>query len=103
MYFNATPTNMVAVLVSSLAFIGIAKLMGKRYDSNVPLLFYIFALPYTTMFERPIHPGILYGGFGLVLLLRFEFMGPSFSKFVAFLAAGGLCVMIWVLLAETAV
>ena len=94
---------MVAVLVSSLAFVGIFKLLGKRYDSNVPLLFYFFAVPFTSMFERPIHPAILYGGLGLVLLLRFEFMGPGFAKFVSLLANAGLAVMIYVLLSETAV
>lgn len=103
MFFRATPTNMVAVLVSSLAIIGIVKLFGKRYDSNVPLLFYIFAVPFTSMFDRPIHPAVLYGGLALVLLLRFEFMGPAFAKFIAFLAASGLCVMTWMLLSETAV
>lgn len=103
MFFHATPTNMVAVLVSSLAFVGIAKLIGKRYDSNIPLLFYLFAVPFTSMFERPIHPGILYGGLAFVLLLRFEFMGPGFSKTIAFFANAGLCVMIWALLSETAV
>ncbi len=94
---------MVAVLVSSLAFIAIAKLMGKRYDSNIPLLFYIFAVPFTTLFERPINPAILYGGLAFVLLLRFEFMGSGFSKMIAFFANIGLCAMIWALLSETAV
>jgi hypothetical protein len=103
MYFRATPTNMVAVLVSSLAIIGIFKLMGKRFDSNIPLLFYIFAVPFTTMFERPVNPAFLYGGLAFVLLLRFEFMGPSFSKMIAFFAASGLGLMIWALLSETAV
>jgi hypothetical protein len=94
---------MVAVLVSSLAFVGVFKLIGKRYDSNIPLLFYLFAVPFTNMFERPVHPGILYGGLAFVLLLRFEFMGPGFSKMIAFFANAGLCVMIWMLLSETAV
>jgi hypothetical protein len=103
MYFHATPTNMVALLVSSLAFVGIFKLLGKRYDSNIPLLFYIFAVPFTIMFERPIHPAVLYGGLGFVLLLRFEFMGVGFSKMIALFATVGLGTMIWMLLSETAV
>lgn len=101
MYFRATPTNMVAVLVSSLAFVGVAMLLRKRYDSNVPLLFYFFAVPFTTMFDRPVHPYVLYGGLGFALLLRFEFMGRNFTKFIASLATLGLGVMIWVLLSET--
>lgn len=103
MYFHATSTNMVAVLVSSLAFVAIFKLIGKRYDSNIPLLFYLFAVPFTNLFDRPVNPAVLYGGLGFVLLLRFEFMGPGFAKLIAFLASAGLGTMIWLLLAETAV
>jgi hypothetical protein len=103
MHFRATPTNMVAVLVSSLAFVGVAMLLRKRYDSNIPLLFYVFAVPFTTMFDRPVHPYLLYGGVAFALLLRFEFMGPGFTKFIAFLATLGLGGMIWALLSETMV
>jgi len=102
MYFNPTSTNVVALLVASLAVVGIFKLVLKRYDSNVPMLFYLFAVPYTTMFERPINPAILYGGLAFVLLLRFEYMGAGFSKMIAFFANAGLCIMIWQLLSETA-
>jgi hypothetical protein len=101
MYFNATPTNMVAVLISALAIVGLAMLMRKKYDSNLPLLFYFFAVPFTSLFDRPIHPYILFGGLAFALLLRFEFMGGGFMKFIAFCAGIGMCVMIYVLLSET--
>ena len=94
---------MVAALISSLAFVGISMLIRKRYDSNVPLAFYFFAVPFTSLFQRPVHPGILYGGLGFALLLRFEFMGSGFTKFIAFFAAIGLSVMIWALLSITVV
>ena len=94
---------MVAVLVSTLAILGIAMVMRKRFDSNLPLLFYFFAVPFTTMFDRPVHPYVLYGGLAFALLLRFEFMGASFTKFVAFFAGTGLGLMTWVLLSETTV
>lgn len=103
MSFIATPTNMVAVLVSSLAFVGIFRLFGKHYDSNIPILFYLFAVPFTTMFDRPVHPVLLYGSLAFAMLLRFEFMGKGFTRFIAFFAATGLCTMIWALLSETLV
>jgi hypothetical protein len=43
---------------------------------------------------------ILYGGLAFCLLLRFEFMGSGFSKFVAFLANAGLVLMIWVMMSD---
>lgn len=92
---------MVAVLVSTLAFVGIAMLMRKRYDSNIPLLFYFFAVPYTSLFERPVQPAVMYGSLAFALLLRFEFMGSGFMKLIAFMAGVGLFVMIYALLSET--
>ena len=89
---------MVAALISALAIVGISMLIRGRYDSNVPLAFYFFAVPFTTLFQRPIHLGILYGGLGIALLLRFEFMGSGFTKFIAVFAAIGLGVMICALL-----
>jgi len=94
---------MVAVLISVLAVVGINMLMRKRFDSNVPLLFYFFAVPYTSLFERPIHPIVMFGSLGFALLLRFEFMGPAFMKFIAFLAGCGLCAMLYMLLSETTI
>jgi len=100
MYFNPTPTNMTALLVVALAVVSLIMYLRKRYDSNVPVLFYAAELLFANSFDRPVDPFILYGGFAFVLLLRFEFMGVGFAKLVAFFANVGLCVMIYVLLAE---
>ena len=100
MYFNATPTNMTEVLVVCLAVVSVFMLLRKRYDSNIPLLFYALAVLFTNGADRPIHPVILYGGLAFCLLLRFEFMGSGFSKFVAFLANAGLALMIWVMMSD---
>ena len=75
-------------------------LLRKRYDSNIPLLFYALAVLFTNGADRPVHPLILYGGLAFCLLLRFEFMGSGFSKFVAFLANAGLVLMIWVMMSD---
>ena len=86
---------MLAVLVSSLGIVGFWMLVRKRYDSNIPLVFYFFALPFTVFAQRPVHPGILYGGLGFALMLRFEFMGAGFTRFISLLAAGMLGLMSW--------
>ena len=100
MRFNPTSTNMVAVLISTLAIVGILSMIRKKYDSNVPLLFYFFAVPFTNMFNRPVDPALMYGSLAFALLLRFEFMGASFTKFIAFMASFGLVVMIWALMSD---
>ncbi len=100
MYFNATPTNMTELLVVCLAVVAVIVLLRKRYDSNLPLLFYTLAVVFTNAADRPVNPAILYGGLAFCLLLRFEFMGVGFSKVVAFLASAGLVLMIFVMMSD---
>ena len=100
MYFNASPINMTELLVACLAVVSIIMLLRKRYDSNIPLLFYSLAALVTNGAERPVHPAIIYGGLAFCLLLRFEFMGARIAKFVAFMANAGLVAMIWVMMTD---
>jgi hypothetical protein len=100
MYFNPSPTNITEMLVVSLAVVAIILLLKKRYDSNIPLLFYSLAVMFTNGVDRQVHPAILYGGLLFCLLLRFEFMGKKISKAVAFLATTGLVLMIWSMMSD---
>jgi hypothetical protein len=72
----------------------------KRYNSNLPLLFYFFAVLFTNMSDRSINPYLLYTGMGFALLLRFEFLNQGFSKVIAYLATGSLCLIIFAFLAQ---
>ena len=103
MVFDATPTNMTELLVVVLALVAIAMLMRKRYDSNLPLLFFFAALCFTTLADRPVNPYIMYGSLACALMLRFEFMNTAFSKFVAFCTVIGLSAMIFVMVSDTLV
>jgi hypothetical protein len=100
MYFRATPTNMTELLVVCLAPVAIFMLLRKKYDSNIPLLFYSLAAVFTNAADRQVQPAILYGGMAFCLLLRFEFMGSAFSKMIAFLATTGLAVMTWIMMSD---
>ncbi len=95
MYFDATPTNMTELLVTVPAVFAVIMLMRKKYDSNLPLLFYFLAVLFTNWADRPVEPILMYGGLGFAMLLRFEFMNTSFSKFIAFFTQAGLTGVIW--------
>jgi len=82
MYFDATPMNMTILLVVSLAIIAIILLMRGRYDSNLPLLYYSAALTLSVLTDRGLPLMLLYSGIACALVLRFEFMGKGFTKFV---------------------
>jgi hypothetical protein len=100
MYFNASPTNITELLVVCVAVVSIIMLLKKRYESNIPLLFYSLAVMFTNSVDRQVHPAILYGGLLVCLLLRFEFMGKKISMAVAFLANAGLVLMIWSMMSD---
>jgi len=100
MSFNASPTNMTAILVIVLALVAIVMLLRKRYDSNLPLLFYFVAVVFTRLFDRPVSPFIMYGGLAFALLLRFEFMGGLIMKIVNFCAVLGLFTVVWAMMTD---
>lgn len=100
MYFNATPTNMTELLVVCLAVVAVIMLVRKRYDSNLPLLFYFVALVFSNATDREVNPYLLYAGLVFALLLRFEFLGQGVARLVMILSTGSMCLIIWVYLAQ---
>jgi hypothetical protein len=100
MEFNATSLNVTEMLVVSLAAVSAILVIRKRYDSNVPLLFYFVLVMFADMSDRGVNPYLLYTGLILALLLRFEFMGGGFAKLVAFLTAASLGIIIWVMMSD---
>src|SRR6476660_1538789 len=97
MYFDATPMNMTILLVVTLAILAIILLVRGRYDSNLPLLYYSAALSINLLADRNLSPYLLYSGIAFALILRFEFMGKGFTKFIGILTslAMGLTVLVF--------
>jgi hypothetical protein len=97
---DGTPLNMTTLILVALAMVGIFMVLRKRYDSNLPLLFYFVVLVFTNMTDRVVNPLLLYIGLVFALLLRFEFMSSGFSKVVAFVATSSMGLIVFVFLAE---
>jgi len=100
MEFDGTPMNMTTLLVAALAAVAVIILLRKRYDSNIPLLFYFIALLFSNLTDREVNPFLLYSGLAFALLLRFEFLNKGFSKVVAFFATSSMCLIIYCLVVE---
>ena len=101
MDFNGTSTNITELLVVALVVTSVILLMRKRYDSNLPLLSYFVVIAFTNIVEgRSLNPFLLYSGLGLALILRFEFMGGGFMKFVAYMTTGAMCVITWIMVSD---
>ena len=90
MDFQATPLNITTLLVVALAVVALTYLFRGRYDSNVPLLFYSATLLLTTLSDRSVNVYLLYSGIALALILRFEFMGKGFAKFINVLTTSAI-------------
>lgn len=100
MDLDANSENISALLVASLAVLAMVFLMRKKYDSNLPLLFYFVALVFTNMSDKSINPYLMFIGLGFALLLRFEFMNLGFAKVIAFMATASMGVIVYVFLVE---
>jgi len=74
--------NMTILLVVALAIIAIILLSRGRYDSNLPLLYYSAAMAMSVLTDRGLPLILLYSGIAFALVLRFEFMGKGFTKFI---------------------
>ena len=81
-HMDGTPLNMTELLVTVLALVATFMIVRKKYDSNLPLLFYFVALVFTNLTDREVNPYLLYSGLAFALLLRFEFMNDRFVGFV---------------------
>jgi hypothetical protein len=97
---DANSENITALLVVALALIAMFLLIKKKYDSNLPLLFYFVALIFTNMSEKSVNPYLMIVGLGFALLLRFEFMNQGFVRLVAILTTATMGLVVYVFLVE---
>src|SRR5215472_10567956 len=94
MDFQATPLNITTMLVVTLAVVALVYLFRGRNDSNLPLLFYSAAVLLTSVTDRTINMYLLYTGIALALVLRFEFMGKGFAKFIKILVTSAIALVV---------
>ena len=100
MAFRATPLNVTEVLVMAMALLAIIALMRKKYDSNLPLLFFGLATSFLSYADRMMDPYLFYGSMALAMIVRFEFLNTSFSKFFSVLAAISLCAITYMMVID---
>ena len=88
MQFAPTPLNVSSLLVVCLGILAILVLSRRQYDSNLPILFYLVVVAFTSWTEREVS-SVLYGsGLIMALLLRFEFLNRPLTKIVMVLEMG---------------
>jgi hypothetical protein len=95
MGFRATPYTVTTALMCAFALFVIYIRSRNWLDSNVPLFFYVLMIAYMRAVEGAVPLWLIFAGFGMTLLLRFEFMNPTFTKGVKFLEMCALATMVY--------
>src|SRR5271170_8509549 len=95
MAFQATPYTVTTALMVAFAVFVIYVRMKNWLDSNVPLIFYLILVIYMRSVDGIVPLWLILAGFGLTMVLRFEFMNPTLTKSVKFLEICALSGMIY--------
>lgn len=82
MSLRDTPTGVTTLLFIAFAVFVVYTRIRNWLDSNIPIFFYILSIVYISVLGDRLPPWVVYVGFGLGLLLRFEFMNPNFTRFI---------------------
>ena len=66
------------------------------FDSNLPIIFYVGFFSFMQSVDAGVVPfWLIIAGFGMTLILRFEFMNTGFTRLVKFLELGALGTMLY--------
>jgi hypothetical protein len=79
----------------AFAFFVIYIRLKNWLQSNIPIFFYIILIAYMGSIDGSVPFWLICTGFGLGLMLRFEFMNERFTAFVKFLEISVLGVIIY--------
>jgi|SRR5689334_8184287 hypothetical protein len=82
MSFKDTPGGVTTLLFVAFALFVIYTRMKNWLDSNVPVIFYAAMIVYANTLAERLPAWVVYAGFGLGMILRFEFMNTKFTKFI---------------------
>jgi hypothetical protein len=93
--FQATPYTVTTALMVGFAFFVLYVRSKNWLDSNVPIIFYIVMIIYMRAVDGQVPLWLILAGFGLGMMLRFEFMNPFLTKSIKFLEFCALCGMIY--------
>jgi|SRR5271154_447163 hypothetical protein len=92
---GSTSYTVTTTLLAAFAVFVIFIRLKGWIESNIPLIFYLATITYMRAIEGAVPFWLICTGFGLTLLLRFEFMNPRFIGAVRMLEIGVLGVLVY--------
>jgi hypothetical protein len=91
----SSASSVTAVLIIAFGVFVMYTQWKNWFDSNLPLIFYVLFFAFMQSIDGGVPFWLICTGFGLTLMLRFEFMNTGFMRVVKFLELGALGTMLY--------
>jgi hypothetical protein len=95
MHFSSNAYSVTTALIVAFALFVVYIRIKNWIHSSVPIFFYIILITYMRSIDGSVPFWLMVIGFGLGLMLRFEFMNEPFTRLVKFLELGVLGVIVY--------
>lgn len=89
-------SSVTAVLIIAFGVFVIYTFWKNWFDSNLSVIFYVVFFMFMKGVDASVVPNwLMLAGFGLAMVLRFEFMNTGFTRIVKYLEIGALGTMLY--------
>jgi len=88
-------SSVTAVLIIGFGLFIMYTQWKNWFDSNLTLIFYVVFFTFMRSIDGVVPFWLTCAGFGLALLLRFEFMNTGFTRVIKYLELGALGAMLY--------
>lgn len=93
--YLSNASSVTAVLLIGFGLLVMYTQWKNWFHSNLPIIFYVMFFAFMQSVDGIVPFWLMCAGFGLALVLRFEFMNSGFTQVVKFLEIGTLGVMLY--------
>ena len=91
----SSASSVTAVLIIAFGLFVMYTQWKNWFESNLSIIFYVIFFLFMKSVDGIVPSWLLLAGFGLALLLRFEFMNTGFTRVVKYLELGALGAMLY--------
>ena len=88
-------SSVTAVLIIAFGVFVMYTQWKNWFDSNLPIIFYVAFFGFMQSVDGVVPFWLICTGFGLAMILRFEFMNTGLTRVVKFLEMGALAAILY--------
>ena len=92
----SSATSVTAILIIAFGVFVMYTQWKNWFDSNLAIIFYVVFFSFMKSIESGVPAWLIFAGFGLALVLRFEFMNTGFTRFIKYLELGTLGALLYI-------